>query len=77
MEHVFKGGDNLPMYFVVNTKEKIVEFATESLVMPGDTLAGCGIKGTVKEILDEHESRGRWTQLGYKIPPTWYKVLLY
>lgn len=75
MEHKFKGNDELPMYFKVNTREKELAFATDNIVMENDTVTGCGIQGTVKEILEERPSKGNWSNIGHN--PTFYKVKLY
>lgn len=75
MEHVFGNNDRLPMHFIVSAKDKVISFASDDLVMEKDTVSGNGIKGTIKEVLEERPARGNWKKLGHV--PTFYKVSLF
>lgn len=77
MEHIFKNNDELPMAFKIDVKNKRMNFVTHAMVMPGDTVTGQSVKGTIKEVVEERPSKGRWSNIGDGTVPTLYIVNLY
>lgn len=76
MTHNFSQRDGLPMLFTVDIQNKEITFASDGMVMEGDTVSG-GVAGTIKEVVEERPSKGRWKQCGFEEPPTFYRVKLY
>ena len=77
MEHNLNKQSGLPMLFTADLKNRIITFASQDMTMEGDTVSGFAFKGTIKEILEERPSRGRWKKIGFKEPPTFYKIQLH